>query len=124
MASWYATGLLEPLWGAVGGRDRLAAVTGIQPGTLSGYNTGRLKLGLRNAKRLAAALGVSVFDLGAPEAEADAADHTILGRLAELEAWRTAADLERADLARLVDGLVARVDRLEDLESKRRRRQA
>lgn len=63
---WYATGRLELLWGSVGGRDKLGALTGIQPGTLSGYNTGRLRLGLANAEKIAAALDCTLEDLGQP----------------------------------------------------------
>ena len=64
---WEARGLLKPLWGRVGGRDRLAELTGIQPSTISGYNAGRLPLGMANARKIAAALGVTVADLGAPD---------------------------------------------------------
>jgi transcriptional regulator with XRE-family HTH domain len=68
---WKATGLLEPLWGKVGGRDELARKTGINPATLSGVNTGRLNLGRANAERIAQVLEVSLVELGAPEGEAD-----------------------------------------------------
>jgi len=84
-AGWNAKGLLEPLWGKVGGRDELAKLTGIQRGTLSGYNTGRLKLGLKNGPRIAEALKVTLYDLGAPE-EADNSPQaqTIRDQLANL----------------------------------------
>jgi hypothetical protein len=39
--SWKATGLLEQLWGKVGGRDGLADRTGIDAGNISGYNSRR-----------------------------------------------------------------------------------
>jgi len=63
---WDAKGLLKPLWGRVGGRDGLARLTGITGETLSGYNTGRLPLGRKNAERIADALSISVAELGAP----------------------------------------------------------
>lgn len=65
---WDATGRLEALWHRVGGRDKLAGITGISPTTLSGYNTGKKPLGMKNAPRIAEALGVTVYDLGAPPA--------------------------------------------------------
>jgi transcriptional regulator with XRE-family HTH domain len=87
MAGWDATGLLEKHWGKVGGRDKLAAKTGIQGPTLSAYNTGRQKLGMRNAKKIARALKVTIFDLGAPT-EAQVADGSVslVDRVAALEA--------------------------------------
>jgi DNA-binding transcriptional regulator YdaS (Cro superfamily) len=108
MASWDATGLLEPLWGKVGGRDRLAALTHIQPATLSGYNTGRLKLGTRNAEKIAAALEVSLADLGAPEAAAadDPTSRPLLDRLQALEA---ALEQQREDSARALAALAKEV---------------
>lgn len=79
---WDATGRLALYWKAVGGRDGLAEAAGLQKSTVSGYNSGRLQLGMRNAERIALALGVTVFDLGAPTreevAERSAAE---LGRL-------------------------------------------
>lgn len=64
---WSAKGRLEPLWSRLKGRrDELADLTGIRGTMLSGYNSGKLKLGMRNAVKIADALGVSVYDLGAP----------------------------------------------------------
>lgn len=99
---WDAAGLLEPLWKRVGGRDRLAEATGIQPGTLSGYNTGRLPLGATNARKIADALGVSVLELGAPEEEAQTRqDRRIVDRLREVEAALEALGPDLAALANL-----------------------
>lgn len=107
---WDATGLLEPLWGRVGGRDRLAALTGIQAPTLSGYNTGRLPLGLRNAEKVASALGVTVFDLGAPTAEAEGpAAQSVLDRLEEAEAALRKLGPDLVRLARRVSALEQQV---------------
>lgn len=83
---WKAAGLLQPLWGSVGGRERLAEITGINTSTLSGINTGRLNLGPGNARKIAAALEVSVLELGAPIEAADEAGQTLLDRLLELAA--------------------------------------
>jgi DNA-binding transcriptional regulator YdaS (Cro superfamily) len=65
---WDAAGTLAPLWHRVGGRDGLAALTGIGGTTLSSYNSGRRQLGMTNAQKIAAALDVTVEDLGAPPA--------------------------------------------------------
>lgn len=71
---WDARGRLKPLWKLVGGRDELAALTGILGPTLSGYNSGRLRLGIDNATRIVDALTakgheVSLRDVGSPELE-------------------------------------------------------
>lgn len=75
-------------------------MTGIDPATLSQYNTGKRQLGMRNARRIAEATGVSVLDLGGPEAETDDAGAALLDRQRELE-----ADVHRLTLAlrRLTD---------------------
>lgn len=104
---WDAKGLLRPLWGRVGGRDALAALTGIAPQTLSGYNTGNKGLGLGNARRIADALDVSVLELGAPVALVDDPGESLLGRLEELSelvalGFETLG-LDVDDLRRLVD---------------------
>lgn len=101
MLSWTATGRLIEHWGKVGGRDGLARATGIEPTTLSSYNTGKRKLGLRNAERIAAALDVTVFDLGAPTVE-DIAEQSVavLDRLAAVEAELSRALRELDDLRR------------------------
>lgn len=108
---WKATGLLEAVWARIGGRDELARLTGIQAGTLSGYNTGRLRLGIANARRIADAIpGVTVFDLGAPEeAAATREERRVIDRLRELE---EALDLLGPNLERLA-GLPERVTALE-----------
>jgi len=99
---WDAKGLLAPVWARVGGRDALAALAGVQPGTLSGYNTGRLRLGMENARKIAVALGVSVLELGAPEEEADAAGQSLVDRQAALEAEVLRLTKQLARLARRV----------------------
>jgi transcriptional regulator with XRE-family HTH domain len=98
---WDATGCLARYWKRVGGRDGLADVTGIQPSTISGYNTGRLRLGITNGERIAQALGVTIFELGAPTAEEAAAGAvTLLERVEALEAELADARLEIDDLRR------------------------
>lgn len=84
---WEATGLLKPLWARVGGRDALAELAGISPpGTLSAYNSGKRPLGIVNARKIAAALDISLLELGAPEEVLDPKDQGVLARLASLEA--------------------------------------
>jgi transcriptional regulator with XRE-family HTH domain len=93
---WKATGLLKPLWGRVGGRDGLAARTGIVAANLSGYNTGRLRLGLANAERIAQALQVTIYDLGAPASvDSPGASTSVLDHLEEVRTV-TADLLERS----------------------------
>jgi transcriptional regulator with XRE-family HTH domain len=102
---WDASGRLEAFWDRVGGRDRLAKRTGIQPGTLSGYNTGRLPLGLANARKIAEALEISLLELGAPEAQPDQRGRSLIDHQEELEAEviRLATDVRR--LTRRVQAL-------------------
>lgn len=64
--SWTATGRLTPLYERVGGRDRLAELTGISGTTLSAYNSGDRPLGILNAQRIARAAGVTIEELGQP----------------------------------------------------------
>jgi transcriptional regulator with XRE-family HTH domain len=107
---WNAKGLLAAHWDKVGKRDGLAAATGITGETLSGYNSGSRPLGKKNATKIAAVLGVSLLDLGAPEAEADdPPSQAALVLLAELS----------AEVKRLSADLVAAQQRLEKLESQR-----
>jgi transcriptional regulator with XRE-family HTH domain len=104
---WDAKGMLQPLWGRVGGRDGLAAATGIQPSTLSGINSGRLRLGYKNGRRIAEALDVSLLDLGAPLDQAD--DRASLSLRRNLQLLAEANDAYRATLAKLTQ----RIDALE-----------
>lgn len=107
-ASWSAKGLLKPLWGRVGGRDGLAALTGIPGPDLSGINTGRLNLGQERAERIAQVLSVSLTDLGAP------GDDSIVSRLERIEDRLPPADLETqiADQLRKQAGLLATLSEL------------
>lgn len=82
---WKATGLLKPLWGKAGGRDGLARKAGMQPATISGYNTGRLNMTLQAARRIALALDVTIYDLGAP-VDAETSSSPLLAELAEIRA--------------------------------------
>lgn len=110
---WDAAGLLQPLWGRVGGRERLAELTGIHTSTLSGLNSGRLNLGRDNALKLAAALGVSLAELGAPEGEDDARGQTLRDRLEELAAKLTDSMDVQAKQGRELRDLRGRVRKLE-----------
>lgn len=110
-AGWKATGLLRPLWNEYeGGRDGLAEAVGTQGTVLSSINTGERNLGHDLAGRLAAELGISLAELGAPQGEmTDQESRTLLRRLQALEervdeiAERTAGALSRleAEIARL-----------------------
>lgn len=82
---WGAEGLLQPLWTTYpGGRDGLAKAVGTHGSTLSSINSGKQNLGRSLGERLAAALGVSLLELGAPEGLANQGGLTLLDRLAEL----------------------------------------
>lgn len=82
---WDATDLLRPLWrGYPGGRDALAGAVGTSPSVLSAINRGRRNLGMDLGTRLADELGVSLLELGAPEAHADEHGLTLVDRLRAL----------------------------------------
>lgn len=86
---WDAAGRLEPLWARLPGRrDELARLTGIKPTTLSAYNSGGRRIGMRNAQRIAEALDVSLYDLGAPYLPEGSAG-------LRLDDWLRLADLAR-----------------------------
>lgn len=114
---WDAKGLLAPLWQerftGAGRREQLAALVEISPQTLSAYNSGNRPLGITNARKLAAALGVSLADLGAPEGVPDARGATLRDRLEELAATLTDALEDQAKQKRELRDLRSRVRKLE-----------
>ena len=133
--SWSAKGLLKPLWGRVGGRDALAALTGIPGPNLSGYNTGRLRLGEDAAAKIAAALGVTPADLGRPDQDGEepspllrelvALREVIEGAVAHRDKWQNRLE-KRIDrqlssqerlLARLTELADALADRQQALQN-------
>lgn len=60
------------MWARVGGRDALAALTGISPTQLSGYNSGKARLGRGNAMRIVAVIpGATLDELGIPPAKSE-----------------------------------------------------
>lgn len=126
--SWSAEGLLKPLWGRVGGRDALATLTGIPGPNLSGYNTGRLRLGEDTARKIADALHVTLADLGRPDEEDSitAKLDQILERL-PIDLERQIADQlhQQAALLESLSALALRlgehVDRLDQAEQRARR---
>lgn len=82
---WKATGLLLPLWNRYkGGREALASAVGTSPSTLSSINTGNRRLGYDLAGRLAAELGVTVTELGAPNGDRSPRD-ILQGVIEQLE---------------------------------------
>jgi len=81
---WDASGRLEAIWNEFPGRrDEMAARTGIGKSTLSAYNSGARQLGMRNAMRIAQALEISIYDLGAPRLRAEDFAATMFGQLVE-----------------------------------------
>lgn len=110
---WDATGRLRPLWGKVGGRDRLADLTGINATVLSSYNSGKRQLGEKNAKRIAKALKVSLLELGAPDGLKDRRGESLHAHLEAIS--ETLADLGEQGTNR--DRAIHRLDRrLRDLQ--------
>lgn len=87
MRSWNAKGLVELAWKRLDDprRDELARITGIEPGNLSSYNSGKRPLTIRQARKIAAASGMNIVELGAPEDLADDEGSQILDRLRVLE---------------------------------------
>lgn len=83
---WNAKGLLTPLYKKHGGRDGLAAKTGVPAGTLSRINTGAGNMGEDVAQRLVGPLKISVLELGAPAEMVDDKGRPALERLEELAA--------------------------------------
>jgi transcriptional regulator with XRE-family HTH domain len=111
---WKATGLLQPRWkGYEGGREGLAAAVGTSPTSLSNVNSGKRNLGHDLGQRLAAALKISVLELGAPAAAAAPEDQPFLDRLAEAEALLNRLSPEIENLAGEIDALALRVATLE-----------
>lgn len=89
---WNAEGLLQPLWERYDGspelprREALAKAVGTSPTSLSSINSGDRNLGLKLGGRIAAELGVSVLELGAPVGALNGAGQTLVDRLEQVEA--------------------------------------
>lgn len=66
-------------------QDGLADATGIRRTDINALANGRIEAGRSRLERIAGALEVSVLELGAPAAEADAAGQSLLDRQEELE---------------------------------------
>lgn len=97
--------MVKPVWHRLQGtyrREQLAELTGIPANNLSRLNSGKLPMTMRTAEKIANAVeGLTVLDLGAPEAGDDEESQLALVRLARLE-----ARLERV-LAALVQAGIA-----------------
>lgn len=104
---WDAKGLLRPLWQSYPGkRDGLAAAIGSTGSTLSAVNTGRQRLGLDLGQRIAEALEITIFDLGAPtNAQVAARSAAVLDRLDALEARLPPLEAALQDALRALDDL-------------------
>jgi hypothetical protein len=88
----------------------LAAAVGTTGNTLSSINSGNRRLGHDLGARLAAELGVSVLELGAPEAEVDEEGRFLVRRLEELQGE---LDRERRRFERFVRATSKRLAALE-----------
>lgn len=94
-------------------QKQLADATGILRTDINAIVNGRAALGSERRAKIAEALGVSVLEVGAPEAEADVPGLSLLARLAQLEDDLAGSVLGQAKLTRQVAALQARVRRLE-----------
>lgn len=106
---WDASRYLPALLAARGmTQEQLGLAAGIDRGQINGYCTGRIDLGIKNARRIAAVLEVSLLELGGTAEEDDARAMTILDRLAEVEteAKRDVVVLRR-DLNRAIERIRA-----------------
>lgn len=120
--SWYATGLVEPLWQRLGvddGRDELARRTGIPGTNLSSMNTGKRRMTMNMARRIVAQVpGSTVLELGAPIRDADPAGQSFLAHLEALA--EKVAHLLNRDVAVTAELADVRT-RLAKLENARKR---
>lgn len=91
-------------------QQRLADATGITRNDINAFANGRLEAGGERLERIAAALEVSVLELGAPLAEADEAGVTLIDRL---EALEERAEKERKRFDRLLRAASVRLAALE-----------
>ena len=84
---WSAAGRLQPLWTSYPGkRDGLAEAVGTTGNVLSSVNTGKRTLGYDLGRRLAGALDVTLFDLGAPaDVPVTVLERRVVDRLAAVE---------------------------------------
>lgn len=118
-ASDYLAGRIGP--GTEWTHERVSRATGISQTTISNYAGGSKPLGIKNAQKIAAALGLTVGDLGAP-VEAVVTVASIDGRLGDLQgavaellrSQAASADRERRAL-RLLAELGTRLQRVEAL---------
>lgn len=90
-SSWKAKGLLQPIWSRLDvptyKREKLSELTGIPVSNLSSMNTGRMPMTLEMAQRIVRAVpGVTLADLGAPEAVVAQHEPLVLARLEQVEA--------------------------------------
>lgn len=83
--SWNAEGLVEKAWerlGVTNGRDSLAQLTGIPATNLSSINTGNRRLTVKMARKISAATGASLLELGAPLRAVEEEDQNLYDLLA------------------------------------------
>lgn len=102
---WYARGKLTPLYVQFGGRDTLAAKSGVSPQTLSAINSGARRMADDVYERLVG-VGVSPVALGRPDGrdagdgEAAAMIRRVEGRVTSLDERLATLEHQVADLRR------------------------
>lgn len=94
-------------------QEWLAGSTGIGRVSINAYATEnpeqRRNLGRANAAKIAAALGVSVLELGAPVDAADDRGHTLLDRLEALEVAVESGSAAVADSLERLEAAIAKL---------------
>lgn len=108
------------MWAKVGGRDKLAELTGISPTMLSGYNTGNERLGRGNAERIIAAIpGETLDNLGIPPAEAPLSLERIMDEIRTVReildsrsSWLAEVEAQLQNQTRLLGSMTAMAETL------------
>lgn len=111
--SWNAKGLVQQAWQRLGvqnGRDALAQLTGIPGTNLSSMNTGNKPMTVGTAKKIAAATGVTLLELGAPLEAVKGDQRDLFFLLAEA---RDEAERGRAALLESLGSIDDRLSRIE-----------
>jgi hypothetical protein len=115
---WKATGLLKPLWMKLDppGAETLTALSGVPTKALYSYNSGKKNIGMVNAEKIAAALDLSIYDLGATRPMEQTFATSLLGQIvSELEQRPPLGDPSHLrELADELRDLASRVDAVAD----------
>jgi transcriptional regulator with XRE-family HTH domain len=113
VTGWYVSEILPQLLADRGWtQEQLGDATGIARTDINLLCNGKKRLGLARARRIAAALDVTLLELGVPTASDPESNH-LRARLATLEARAEELNAENERLDQLVVELSVRVEALE-----------